>query len=371
MKRLEESGDDATRKALLKDFNYDGLETCAVDGMCATSCPVNINTGDLVKRLRRENHSGFQNKLAISAAKHFNLVESAVKFLLKTGFLFNRVFGKKFMRRLTAGIKKIISAMPLWSDQLKRPAKKIVSNQFATGNRQIIYFPTCISRMMGGETANQFLSVCRKAGINVIVPSTIKGTCCGQVFSSKGFDKAFRLTANNTIEKLWKISEEGKIAIVTDVTSCTQTIKSYGNYLTDENKLLYDKMIFMDVIDFAAEKLLPQLNISKQKGSIVFHPVCSVYKMGSMNNLQMIGKACATKFDMPVFAKCCGMAGDRGFYYPELTASATKLESDEVRQSKYDGYYSTSRNCEMALSEAVGENYESILKLLDEVSEIK
>jgi D-lactate dehydrogenase len=72
---------------------------------------------------------------------------------------------------------------------------------------------------------------------------------------------------------------------------------------------------------------------------------------------------------MPFYSKCCGMAGDRGFYFPELTASATQLESGEVKQSNYEGYYSSSRTCEMALSEAVGKNYESILKLLDEVSE--
>src|SRR5215204_2068084 len=53
MKRLEEAGDTATRKVLLKEFNYDGINTCAVDGMCATNCPVDINTGDLIKRLRR------------------------------------------------------------------------------------------------------------------------------------------------------------------------------------------------------------------------------------------------------------------------------------------------------------------------------
>jgi D-lactate dehydrogenase len=63
------------------------------------------------------------------------------------------------------------------------------------------------------------------------------------------------------------------------------------------------------------------------------------------------------------------MAGDRGMYYPELTASATKIEAEEVNQAEYHGYYSTSRTCEMALSQAVGKNYESILKLLDEVSE--
>ena len=85
--------------------------------------------------------------------------------------------------------------------------------------------------------------------------------------------------------------------------------------------------------------------------------------------LQAIGDACSKKADIPLFAKCCGMAGDRGFYYPDLTASATKLEADEVKQTHYDGYYSSSTTCEMALSEAVGKQYESILLLLDEVSE--
>ena len=36
------------------DYGYDVVDTCAVDGMCETACPVHINTGDLVKRLRRE-----------------------------------------------------------------------------------------------------------------------------------------------------------------------------------------------------------------------------------------------------------------------------------------------------------------------------
>ena len=31
------------------------IDTCAVDGMCQTACPVLINTGDLIKRLRADN----------------------------------------------------------------------------------------------------------------------------------------------------------------------------------------------------------------------------------------------------------------------------------------------------------------------------
>lgn len=144
----------------------------------------------------------------------------------------------------------------------------------------------------------------------------------------------------------------------------------FGRYITDENKARFDKMSFLDVIDFAADRLLPNLKISKPKEKIVLHPVCSAHKIGSLGKLQIIGKECASQADIPIFAGCCDMAGDRGFYYPQLTRAATEREASEVKQNRYDGYYSTSKACEIALSEAVGARYESILKLLDEVSEV-
>ncbi|MDQ3063603.1 MAG: FAD-binding oxidoreductase [Acidobacteriota bacterium] len=371
MKRLETAGDFATRDALLKDYYFDGMETCAVDGMCASVCPVEINTGDLIKRLRRESHSAFQNKWALRVAKNFKLVEDSMRLALKTGFILNRFLGKNFMKNLTLTGKKLFPALPLWSNFMSKPPQvlKNIKRTENTHHSQIIYFPSCISRMMGGDCINLFLSVCQKAAISVILPDKIGGTCCGQIFSSKGFADADRFTANQTIEKLWQNTGEGKIPFVTDVTSCTQTLKTCRHYLTDENKSRFDKMTFLDVIDFAADSLLPNLKISKPKDKIVFHPVCSAHKLGSLGKMQIIGKACANQSEIPVFAGCCGMAGDRGFYYPQLTRAATKNEADEVKQTDYDGYYSTSRTCEIALSEAVGTHYESILKLLDEVSE--
>ena len=368
VKRLEMTGDHTTRRAILRDYKYDGMATCAVDGMCATNCPVDINTGDLIKRLRRENHSAFNKRIAIQVARHFAFLEGLAKWGIKTGFLANRLLGKNFMQQVTRGLKKIVPAFPVWSNHMLLPGKQIKSQYTAAQNGQVVYFSSCISRMMGGDIGEVFLSVCKKANIAVIVLPQTKATCCGQIFSSKGYSEAFHIKANETIESLWQFSSEGKIPIVIDVTSCTQTIISSKAVLSDVNKSRYDQLVLVDVIDFAAVMLLPALKIQKPKESIVFHPVCSVHKMNSLANLQSIGNACAKKADIPVFSGCCGMAGDRGFYFPELTKAATRIESLEVKQSGYDGYYSSSRTCEMALSEAVGKEYESVLKLLDEVS---
>ncbi|TAE33940.1 MAG: FAD-binding oxidoreductase [Cytophagales bacterium] len=388
IKRAEMAGDTVLRTALLADYTFEGLDTCATDGLCATNCPVDINTGDLVKRLRRENHSPFQNRLALLAARRFALLEGAARGAVSTGTALNRVFGPNFMRNLTETGRKIAPGLPLWMSQLTpqlpkgglvrheskpplggwgsgKPMQQLSGNATKT---EIVYFSSCISRMMGGDIMTRFQSVCQKAGISVVLPATQNGTCCGQIFSSKGYADAYRFTANETIEKLFVASQKGKLPLVMDVTSCTQTLKGCRPYLTDANKVLFDAMTFLDAIEFAADHLLPRLTITKPKTSVVFHPVCSAQKMGLLPKLQAIGNACAHQADIPTFAGCCGMAGDRGFYYPELTRAATNVEAAEVKQKTYDGYYSSSKTCEMALSDAVGKNYESILTLLDEVS---
>jgi D-lactate dehydrogenase len=120
LKNLQKAGEETKYKLLLDQYQYDGLETCAVDGLCATACPVDINTGDLVKRLRRENHSAFQNRVALLVAKNFKLVEWGIRAGLKMGFAINKVLGDKAMFNLTKAFKKIIPcyAFMVRSDEL-------------------------------------------------------------------------------------------------------------------------------------------------------------------------------------------------------------------------------------------------------------
>lgn len=88
--------------------------------------------------------------------------------------------------------------------------------------------------------------------------------------------------------------------------------------------------------------------------------------MKTVHKFVSIARHFAEEVTVPKHMGCCGMAGDRGFLFPELIDSATMPEAFEVKQHNYDGYYSSTKTCEMAISHAVSENYESILYLLDE-----
>jgi D-lactate dehydrogenase len=372
---LQRKGEKKQHKELLNQYQYDGLDTCAVDGLCATACPVDINTGDLIKRLRRESHNGFANNVALLVAKNFQPVSSAVRFGLKAGAGVNKVLGANTLASITEEVKDMIPAFPLWTKQLA-PApginKSITNATAPVAEAAVVYFPTCISRTMGTAEAGKkniidtFKSVSDKVGVKFTIPQEVKSACCGQIFSSKGYSQAFAYTANETIAQIWQWTDQGRLPLVLDITSCTQTLQNCRPVLTPENKQKFDGIKIIDSIDYIADFILPKATVLRKKAHVVLHPVCSLQKMGLEGRFVSIARQLAEEVTVPMHAGCCGMAGDRGFLVPELTASATAPEAAEVKQREYDGYYSSGKTCEMAMTEAVGRNYESIVYLLDE-----
>lgn len=354
LKRLEQSGDSYTHKILRDQFQYDVLDTCAVDGLCANACPVDINTGDLVKRLRNENHSPFANKVALWVARNFSFVETIARIGLSLRL--HKLHPNKLVRSIGSPPSSV----------------KPTTHQKVSDDTHIVYFPACVSRLMGsgqhdkGNLMETFIRVSNKAGISVIIPGQIKGSCCSQIFSSKGFASAYKYKANDIIERLWTASQNGELVVVTDVSSCAYTLLKLRHVLTDENRLKFDKLRIMDSVEYLHDRILPLVTEITRKNSIVLHPVCSLEKMGTLRKFVKVAGALAETVTVPKNAGCCGMAGDRGFLHPELTGSATGYEAAEVKGKKFDGYYSSTKTCEMAISEAVGANYESILYLADE-----
>ncbi|SEN44958.1 D-lactate dehydrogenase [bacterium A37T11] len=375
LRNLDKRGEKREFKLLLDQYQYSGLDTCAVDGLCASACPVDINTGSLVKRLRRESHSRWANWLAMQVAKNFKAIGAGARFALASGVTLNKIFGPTSMRRLTAGIRKVLPAFPLWANEL-RPAPSIQTDRHVNlvdsgVEEKAIYFPSCINSMMGAikpgqkDIRNTLREVALKAGVRLFIPQELHGTCCGQLFSSKGFGEAYNYTANHTIERLWKLTEEGVLPVVIDVTSCTHSLQESRTFLTQENQGKFDRLRILDSIDFLHDVLMPRMQALRKKESVVLHPVCTLTKMGLQPKLLRIAQHFSEKVTIPVTAGCCGMAGDRGFLFPELTRSATHHEATEVDQHAYEGHYSTGKTCEIAMAEATGQNYESIVYLVD------
>jgi len=364
---MKTNSNEKDYQTLLKQYQYDGLDTCAVDGLCASDCPVDINTGSLVKRLRKENHSNFENKLALIVANNFSFTETLVKLLLKSGVLVNNVFSKQTVTFITSSFKKIIPAFPKWMPTQTGPVH-LPAN--INGNPQFVYFVTCITRCMGKDAEGNLsvvelmMQLSAKAGLLLHIPANIHGSCCGQPFSSKGFKDAAVFTKNKTVEWLWQQSQQGLLPVVLDMSSCTHTLLEARPFLSEENKKCFDRMLILDSVDYLHDHVLPKLKLQHKKQMVALHPVCSLTKMKNSHKLLHIAKQCAAEVHVPLYAGCCGMAGDRGMLHPELTKAATLMEAKELSTKNVEGYFSSSKTCEMALAEATQKNYQSIAQLV-------
>lgn len=358
-------------ESLLADYRYAGLDTCAVDGLCATACPVNINTGDLVKRLRAEVISQRAQSQARFLAQHFAVLEYLVHTAVRAGHAAQAFVGVEAIVNLTRGAERLLGRrLPKWNAVVP----KVAAHQPPTTQREAaeaVYFPTCLSRVMGSASSEApslietMLTVAARAGTQLWIPADCVGLCCGMPFGSKGYATAYQETLHHTIERMWAWSGAGRLPIVIDASSCAYTLRTCGSALTSADQERLQRLTLLDSVEFVHDVLLPKLIIHRLPDEVVLHPNCALRKMDLADKLANVARACAASVSIPLNLECCAFAGDRGLLFPELTASATAPEVAEVCARAYDGYYSSNLTCEMGMRLATSKPYCSILYLVE------
>jgi D-lactate dehydrogenase len=354
------------QKALLEEFAYEALDSCAADGSCQLACPVGIDTGKLVKELRAERHTPRAERVALATAKRWHTVERVSRAGLK--------LGGPLARRTKQG------------KGLPGPA----SPQLPATEREdaaAVYLPSCTNRILGPTPADgpktgagvgfsarrplveALVEVSRRAGLPVWVPVDVAGSCCGLPFGSKGFGEAHAYKANALVESLWRWSGEGELPVVIDAASCTQSVAEPGDgILYEENVERLGKLEILDSVAWAHDRLLPKLEIARKVGSATVHPTCATRHMGLAPRLRALAGALADDVYVAPSATCCGFAGDRGITHPELTAAATSDLAAELAGRNFDAHLSNNRTCEIGLSRATGDPYESVALLLERLT---
>ncbi|KRE91853.1 FAD-binding and (Fe-S)-binding domain-containing protein [Arthrobacter sp. Soil764] len=376
------AGDTALVKELERDYDYESVQTCAVDGMCQTACPVDINTGVLVKRIRRSEAGPVANGAWNAAAKHWSGVTRGASLALT---VVNKLPAPAVMAPNKAARAVLgTDTVPLYSPELpgggsarKRPTPDRAPDA--------VYFPACVGTMFGpagagsepgGPAAGRgvqysgvqysFEQLCERAGITLLVPEGIDSLCCGTPWSSKGMEAGQATMKEKTLAALREATRDGELAIICDASSCTEGLRQA---VEADNPLVGQRPLRMvDAVDFVAEHILPRLPEHAKLESLALHPTCSSTRLGINGALESVAQAVAERVDVPVNWGCCAFAGDRGMLHPELTASATRKQALEVGQLDASAHASCNRTCELGMTRATGQEYRHVLELLEEVT---
>ncbi|MBR7888183.1 FAD-binding oxidoreductase [Marinomonas sp. A79] len=365
IQRLIAAGDQPERLAeLQKDYDYQGVDTCAGCGLCSMQCPVGINTGDLTREIRHDRHP--DSKVGYWVADHFAGVTKTAKTGLSVAHTARGLIGNGGMKAVTSVMNKVSGGtVPKWHNSMPTAANSIPVRQLDGAQKEVIYFPSCATRVMGaGPNASDkrsvmtvMFSVLEKAGYKVTVPKDIESQCCGMAFHSKGQFDAAQQKASALNALLISASDNGRIPIICDVSPCTLRMQ----------ESLDDRLELHEQVSFLSTHVMPSVTIPKKLNKMALHVTCSTTRMGLADQFVSLAHQLADEVVIPADITCCGFAGDKGFSTPELNGSALKTLAKAVEGC--DVGYSNSRTCEIGLTEHSGIEYQSIVYLVDQLTQ--
>lgn len=365
--RLRKTGEDNVRlRRLEEDYVYFGDETCATDGLCATTCPVGINTGEHTKHYRARMMGDSGKSIGRFITQNFAGVTTMARLGLSSANLAHSILGTSLMGSLTQGLHSLSGhKMPLWNPCMPGAGKTPDPSQSKPGiaGRKVVYFPSCVSRTMGGaasgdkdkrQLSQAMINLMEKSGYEVIFPREMDRLCCGMPFESKGLFESADNMSRELEKELLVVSNNGEYPIVCDTSPCIYRMR----------KVMDKKLKMFEPVEFIHDYLLELLEFRKKQETIAVHVTCSSTKLGLKDKFKKVAEACVTTVVMPEKVRCCGFAGDKGFEVPELNESAL-AELKDCLPADCSAGYSNSRTCEVGLSHRSGISYQSIVYLVD------
>ena len=392
IRELETTGTDPKRVATLRrQYKYYGDQTCATDGLCSTSCPMKINTGELTHLIRQldMNNSKLGYRMGEFAADHMAGIKSGLRVVLDVAHTAHVTLGSTLMTHVCRTMNKM--GMPLWTTAMPkkhRQPKKSDLTQFIieksiphhqdsdnplpynsnSSSLKVVYFPSCINQTMGQsknggkihDLVDEVIQLMAKAGYEVIFPEGMEKMCCGQIWESKGMlDIADRKSAELEAA-LWKASEQGKYPVLCAQSPCLHRMKK-----------VMKKMHLYEPAEFIMKYLVPRLDFHPIDRHIALHLTCSTREMGVDKDMIALARMCSNNVYLPEGVGCCGFAGDRGFTFPEMNKYALRKLRPQIEANHIEVGYSNSRTCEIGLETNTGIPYMSIVYLVNECTTAK
>ena len=365
---LENTGADPQRLATLKkQYKYYGDQTCATDGLCSTSCPMKINTGELTHLIRQmdmlNNKMGY--KVGEFAAKHMAGIKSGLRLVLDVAHLGHVTLGPSMMTSICRGMNKM--GLPLWTTAMpkkkKQPKPGSHVGKAESEDLKVVYFPSCINQTMGlakeapveHPLVDEVCHLLNKAGYEVIFPENMDKMCCGQIWESKGMLDIADRKSGELEEALWKASEQGRYPVLCAQSPCLHRMKK-----------VMKKMKLYEPAEFIMVYLKDRLDFHPIDRHIALHLTCSTREMGVDKDLIALARLCSNNVYLPEGVGCCGFAGDRGFTFPEMNKYALRKLRPQIEEHHIEVGYSNSRTCEIGLQSNTGIPYMSIVYLVNE-----
>ena len=342
--RLKASGENPRLvRELERGYRYPGERTCAGDGLCSTSCPVGINTGELTHALRalRVPPGSAGHAAGEFAARRFAGLKNTLRPVLTLADTAHRVLGTRTMTAAAKGLHAL--GLPQWLPSMPRAYRMPETLRTASAPEpdKVVYFPSCINQTMGLARDPQSRNRWPKRW----------SRCSARRVTRLSFPRTWNVSA---------ATQSGKArAWPTSPTARPPSWKRRWPVLCDQSPCLHrmrekiGRMKLYEPAEFIWTFLRDRLEFRPCRRAC--HLLDAPH--GAVRGDRFAGAA--------VCRRGGGARGGCGFTHPEVNAWAPRKLRPVIKRSGVKAGYSNNRTCEIGLSARSGVPYVSIVYMVD------
>jgi glycolate oxidase iron-sulfur subunit len=309
----------------LADTSVRHIDLCLGCRACEAVCPSGVQYGELLEATRdhiekRYHRSAYQNFLRRFIIEKMFPVPWRMKLLLAPGRLLKRVgldsLLPKSLRESMALIPDRISGATLLEFY---PAQK--------PRGRVGFVSGCVMSVMFGDTNLSSIELLNRAGFDVLVPR--EQGCCGALFAHGGNLASARESAKRNIAAF----EAQKLdAIIINAAGCGSTLKEYGHLLAADAKWAERAEAFGHKVKDITEWLSAYLDVHGAKSSerVTYHDACHLAHAQRITKAprDLVRAVAGENFvELPESDVCCGSAGSYNLIEPEM---AERLQHRKV-----------------------------------------
>jgi glycolate oxidase iron-sulfur subunit len=312
----------------LEDAAVGHIDLCLGCRACEAVCPSGVQYGHLLEHTRdhiekKYKRGAFQTFLRRVAIEKIFPFPARMKLAL---------LPVKAVRAL--GVEKLLpkfarEALSLVPEQMNRVTLPEISPAIGQRQGRVGFVSGCVMSVMFGGTNAASVRLLNRSGYDVVTPPA-QG-CCGALYAHSGQLDLAREAARKNIEAFEKQNLD---AIIINAAGCGSTLKEYGQLLYDDPQWRPRGEEFSAKVKDLTEWLASESSKFKVRSSsvkVTYHDACHLAHAQRITaQPRELVKAVAGKnfVELPESDICCGSAGTYNLTEPEM---AERLQERKIK----------------------------------------
>jgi glycolate dehydrogenase iron-sulfur subunit len=339
------------------------IDLCLGCRACEAVCPSGVQYGELLESTREhvESHyerSPFQKFLRRVAIEKVFPFPERMELALRPA----RVM-KKLKRFLPAFAREALSLIP---DDITANALPSLSPTTAGKKRgRVGLVRGCVMSVMFGETNANTIALLNRVGYDVVTPDT--QVCCGALYAHSGNLQRARECAHANVRAF-----EGVDAIVINAAGCGSTLKEYGHLLGAERGKAFSAKV-KDITEMISAEDVAAGRAETRK--VTYHDACHLAHAQRITKppRELLRAVAGKNFvDLPESDVCCGSAGSYNLTEPEMAARLQHRKTENILKTGAELVTTTNPGCMLQIRaglEKAGAHHIKVEHLVDYLHE--